>query len=220
MVIVALDFDGTIATDDGELCESARDDLIDLNDRDGLSIVLCTGRRLSYVAPKVEDFCDAIAAENGGVIDWGDTIEVGIDINSEVKEIVKEEFKPRNYDIRRTVIFVDRHPEVASDDFEERIAPYEIVRNNNSFQIRNSEQTKALGLRHASAYQHNEHRIIAAGDSENDIDLLKMADEAIVPANADPGITAGVVGEPFTRGSSKYWRGIRESLFETLDVEE
>lgn len=220
MTVVALDFDGTIADDDGHLCPEAEKDLPLYRSSYDIQIVICTGRRLVDVEPEVREFKDAIVAENGGVVDWGDKIEIGEPLSDNVKQLTKFHFPESQYDLRRTIAFIDCHPDNFPGEFMSEVLStgYELVRNNDTAAIKPPEYTKSNGLRHAMAYRHNNQTIIAAGDSENDLDLLTMADHALTPANGDPEIINSKVGGGLYRGDEEYYQGIDEELHRLVSL--
>jgi hypothetical protein len=179
--VLALDYDGTIATD-GILNPEVNSALADLRNR-GITVVLVTGRILSDLKRVAGDLrCfDAVVAENGAVIAFpnGHTRLIGHPPPPNFLDELR----------RRAIDFVAGQCVIETDAaFAQPILgairdlemPLVLVFNRSRLMVLPQAVSKATGLRAVlMALRLSPHNAIAIGDAENDHDLLAACEMAV-----------------------------------------
>ncbi|OBH02413.1 MULTISPECIES: HAD hydrolase family protein [unclassified Mycobacterium] len=185
--VVAVDVDGTIASA-GKLSPPAVA-AIDRARRDGLTVVLATGRiaaELHAEFPWLADHVDALVLENGAVavIDGrthvlAEPVDPGLD----------EALAARGIPCRRGQVLVAIDGEEHTADVVEAIGElgmdYQVIRNRSALMVLPAGTTKGTGL--AALLERmslSPHNAVAVGDAENDLSLLGVAEIGAAVADA------------------------------------
>ncbi|HEX6307106.1 MAG TPA: HAD family hydrolase [Longimicrobiales bacterium] len=190
-LVVAVDYDGTIAHEDRPNA-AALESIAELRSR-GRHVLLCTGRMLEdlrAVFPDADRHFDGIVAENGGVIV----------ISSEVRYL--QEPLPRELADgldRAQIPFRIGHVLLATDAVFDEVVLREIERlgleaqlvyNRGALMILPPGVSKGAGLIHAlGQLELSRHSAIGIGDAENDHSLLHACEIGVAVGNAVPGLS-------------------------------
>ena len=189
---VALDLDGTIT--DGDVPSVAALHEIDRLRQEGLAAVLVTGRivtELDTAFPDLREHFDAVVAENGAVLLIGGS---ATDLAVPVDDALASELAGLRIGFRRGRVLLAAE----SADAATIVAAAgrlgldcQIVRNRGALMVLPSGVSKATGL--VSALDElgiSPHNVLAAGDAENDLALLQVAEVGVAVANAVPSLRA------------------------------
>lgn len=176
--VLALDYDGTIASD-GKLDPEVRAAIAEVRRR-GIAVVLVTGRILSDLCDIAGhlDFVDAVVAENGAVLAFngGNSRLIG----QPPAPIFFEELGRRGIQFRAGQCVVETDADRAGQvlavirDLE---LPLVLLFNRGRLMILPQAVSKGTGLCEAlTMLRLSPHNAIAIGDAENDHDLLAMCE--------------------------------------------
>jgi hydroxymethylpyrimidine pyrophosphatase-like HAD family hydrolase len=182
LVVIALDYDGTIAID-GALDPSVRD-AIGTARRKGIVVILVTGRRLDdlrQVAGALDCF-DALVVENGAVLHFpasGRHVTIG---HAAAPEVIAElERRQIPHAAGEVVIEMDAmHAPAALDVIRALQQPLMLAFNRGRLMLLPQSVAKSAGLRQVlHALRLSIHNAIAIGDAENDHDLLDACEVGV-----------------------------------------
>ena len=180
--VLALDYDGTIATD-GVLDPDVRRAIADVRVH-GITVVIVTGRILDDLRRFVGDlrFVDAVVAENGAVISFpatGQSALLGSPVPPALVEAIRKHGIPA--DVGQSVIEADAQSAAAILKEIQRLElPQVLIFNRGRLMVLPSGVNKAMGLREAlRSLRLSVHNTIAIGDAENDHDLLEACELGI-----------------------------------------
>jgi len=187
---VALDLDGTIASQ-GNLSVKALD-AIDRVRRDGVVVILATGRIATELAadfPQLTDHFDALVLENGAVAVIGGTARA---LAMPVDAALYDALTDRGVPHRRGQVLaaVDgEHAATVLATIGELGLDCQLVRNRGSLMVLPAGVTKGTGLRAVLGEMNlSAHNTIAVGDAENDLSLFGMAEVGAAVVNALPSL--------------------------------
>ena len=188
--VVAVDFDGTLTSGDQLSAEAV--DAIDQVRRDGLVVVLVTGRiavELTAEFPQIADHVDALVLENGAVtvID-GRTYALSAPVDSALDAALAARGVP--YRRGEVLLAVDgEHAETVVEVIGELGLDCQIVRNRAALMVLPAGVTKGTGLGAVLTEMNlSPHNTVAVGDAENDLSLFGMAEIGVAVANAVPSV--------------------------------
>ncbi len=191
-VVLALDYDGTIARD-GMLCPEVKAAIAETRSR-GIVVIIATGRVLSDLRGRVGDlsFVDAVVAENGAVLSFpnGQTRILG----HLPPQIFFDELRRRGVSFRFGQCVVEADASAAPAilaSIRELQLPLVILFNRGRLMVLPQGISKATGLRHAlNILRLSPHNAIAIGDAENDHDLLAECELAAAVGWGSPALKA------------------------------
>lgn len=185
LAAIALDFDGTTAAND--VFEPAVRTAIGDVRRQGIYVILVTGRRLSELQRVAGDLScfDVIVAENGAVLDFpasGRHVRVG---HVPSREVISE--------IRRHGVHIETGESVIEADATAAVPiiktiraleqPLVLVFNRSRLMVLPQATSKSTGLKHALfALRVSVHNTVGIGDAENDHDLLDACEVGVAVA--------------------------------------
>jgi HAD superfamily hydrolase (TIGR01484 family) len=189
---LATDYDGTLAQD-GHV-EPETIGALERVRASGRKVILVTGRELPElrsVWPRF-DACDAIVAENGGLIYWPaeDREEVLGEPPPEafVTEMVRRQVTP--YSLGKVVFATWRPHEVAVLEAIQKLGiEYQIIFNKRAVMVLPSLVNKATGLTAAlKRLGLQSQQVVGIGDAENDHAFLDVCCVSAVVSNAVPAL--------------------------------
>ncbi len=188
--VVALDLDGTIASR-GNLSVKALD-AIDQVRRDGMTVILATGRiatELNAEFPHITDHFDALVLENGAVavID-GTARALAMPVDSALYNALTDHGVPHRRG--QVLAAVDgEHAASVLDAIGELGLDCQMVRNRESLMVLPAGVTKGTGLQAVlNELNLSAHNTIAVGDAENDLSLFGIAEVGAAVVNAVPSV--------------------------------
>ena len=179
---LALDYDGTIATD-GVIGPGIREAIGEVRER-GIAVVLVTGRRLPDLQRVAGDLAcfDVIVAENGAVLDFpasGRHVLLG----HAPQPYVIEELRRRQIDVAvgESVVEADATSAPAILDVIRTLEqPLILAFNRSRLMVLPQAVAKSTGLRQALfALRVSIHNTVGIGDAENDHDLLDACEVGV-----------------------------------------
>lgn len=189
-LVVAVDYDGTIAEHDRP--DAGALDAIDALRANGRRALLCTGRRLENlhtVFADVDRHFDAVVAENGGVIAI-DSVIVHVEdgLPPELATALSRAGIPHR--IGHVLLATDAvHDEVVLGEIERLGLEAQLVYNRGALMILPAGVSKGAGLLRALALlELSRHSAIGIGDAENDHSLLHACEIGVAVGNAVPGL--------------------------------
>lgn len=212
---IAVDVDGTITDDKRRLCPSALESLQESEKR-GIPVIIVTGNILcaTKTISILLGTSGGLVAENGGVIEFrGDYFVLG-DLSKCQKAY---DFLKTKYPIKKVEYSAERVSEIAL----QRNIPVELVKEalkdfdvevyDTGFAIHLTDPDVDKGsslalLSNDMGIKPDE--ILAIGDSENDLELFKVAGVKVAVKNADPELKARA--DYVTEKS--YGNGVKEAL--------
>lgn len=183
--VLALDYDGTIATD-GVLDPDVRHAIADVRAR-GITVIIVTGRILDDLRRLVGDlrFVDAVVAENGAVISFPGSGRSSL-LASPVPEALVEALRKNGIPLEVGQSVIEAGASSAASVLSEirRLElPQVLVFNRGRLMVLPSGVNKAMGLREAlRSLRLSAHNAIAIGDAENDHDLLEACELGVAVA--------------------------------------
>ena len=194
---LATDYDGTLAHD-SHVDEETLAALGRLK-RSGRKVILVTGRELpelESVFPQVR-VCDAIVAENGGLLWWpegGDSGKGGEEVLGEpvpadfLKEIATRGVHP--YSVGKVIFATWRPHEAAVLEVIQSLGiEYHIIFNKRAVMVLPSGVNKASGLKRVlKRLAISPNQVVGIGDAENDHAFLESCAVAAAVANALPAL--------------------------------
>ena len=184
--VVAVDFDGTLTSGGGVAPQAV--EAIDESRRNGLTIVLVTGRigaELQAEFPEIADHVDAMVLENGAVIVIdGQAHALAPPVNRGLDDALAD----RGVLCRRGEVLVAVDGEHAATVVEligELGLDYQIIRNRAALMVLPAGITKATGLATLLGKMNlPPHNTVAVGDAENDLSLFGIAEIGAAVADA------------------------------------
>lgn len=193
MKAVAVDIDGTITDTARKLCPEALKAIRMLESR-GIPVILATGNILCYAraASVLIGTSGGIVAENGGVIYADEEVRV---LGNIQKALDAYGHLRRLYPVRKVQFSELRVSEVAltrevpEEAIKEALRDFDVEVYDTRFAIHLTDPavSKGSGLEMVAASMGlDASRIMAIGDSENDIEFLEAAGLKVAVANADP----------------------------------
>ena len=209
--VVAVDFDGTLA--DGPVASGTLAVLAEARARQ-VRVILVTGRIMSelrVVFPQVDEYVDAVVAENGAVLADGAGIRL---LASPVSRAVCAGLAARGVAHRRGQVLVActaADESAASGVIRELGLDCQLVRNRGELMILPAGVTKGTGLTEALGILGlSRHNAIGVGDAENDHSLLDVCEVGVAVANAVGAVRAHadvVLAKPDGEGVAELLRG-------------
>lgn len=189
---LATDYDGTLAHD-GHVSEETLFSLQRLREG-GRRLILVTGREMAELKSVFPQYgiCDAIVAENGGLVVWpADERE---DILGEpvpetfLQEIIRRGVTP--YSVGRVVFATWRpHEGVVLQIIQDLGIEYHIIFNKRAVMVLPGGINKATGLAHVlTRLEISPQNVAAIGDAENDHAFLDSCAFAVAVENAIPAL--------------------------------
>jgi len=182
---VAVDFDGTLA--EGEVAPDTLAALGEARAR-GVRVILVTGRIMSElraVFPELDDWVDAVVAENGAVLVSPAGVRA---LAAPVDRAVSAALSARGVAHRSGQVLVAcaaADELVALDAVRGFGLDYGLVRNRGELMILPAGVTKGSGLREALGdLRLSSHNTIGVGDAENDHSLFDVCEIVVAVANA------------------------------------
>ena len=175
LAAIAIDYDGTIATD-GAFDASARD-AIGAARRHGVAVALVTGRRqsdLKRVAGDLHCF-DAVVCENGAVLEFPDSGR-HVTIGHGGQAAFIDELRRRGIEHVAGEVVIETDAAAAAaliDVIRDQQQPLILAFNRGRLMVLPQGVAKSTGLRQAlRALRLSIHNTVGIGDAENDHDLL------------------------------------------------
>jgi hydroxymethylpyrimidine pyrophosphatase-like HAD family hydrolase len=183
--VLALDYDGTIATD-GALDPEVRHAIADVRAR-GITVILVTGRILDDLRRLVGDlrFVDAVVAENGAIITFPESGRSSA-LASPVPVALVDALRAQRVPIAVGQSVIDADASSAATILAAVQAlelPQVLIFNRGRLMVLPTGVNKAMGLREAlRTLRLSPHNTIAIGDAENDHDLLDACELGVAVA--------------------------------------
>ena len=179
--VLALDYDGTIATD-GVLDPDVKSAIMEARAH-GIVVLIVTGRILSELRQVAGDleFVDAVIAENGAVLAFpnGQSRLIGYP----PPQVFFDELRRRAIEFKTGQCIVETDAATAPrilSVIRELELPLAMLFNRSRLMILPQAISKGTGLREAlNAFRLSVHNAIAIGDAENDHDLLAACETAV-----------------------------------------
>jgi phosphoglycolate phosphatase len=212
---VALDVDGTITDKRRRLCPSAILAIQEVENK-GIPVIIVTGNILAFskFLSMLLGTTGGLVAENGGVIqfDEGETVLGDLEKCQKAHDFLKTIYpvKKVEYSLER-VSEIALYRNISSKLIKNALKDYDVEIYDSGFAVhitdpkvnKGSSLIKLLQNRGISGEE-----VLAVGDSENDLDFLKMAGIKVAVANADPELKdlADYVTE------KPYGDGVKEAL--------
>ena len=191
---LATDYDGTLAHD-SHVDEETLAALRRLKDS-GRKLILVTGRELPELESVFPEFrvCDAIVAENGGLLWWPAEGEGREEVLGEpippafLKEIATRGVQP--YSVGKVIFATWRPHEAAVLEIIQSLGiEYHIIFNKRAVMVLPSGVNKATGLKKVlKRLEISPHHVVGVGDAENDHAFLESCAVAVAVANALPAL--------------------------------
>lgn len=212
---IALDIDGTITDNKRRLCPNAIE-AIQNAERMGIPVIIVTGNILAFskFLSMLLGTTGGLVAENGGVIQCDDKKFVLGDIKKSKKAY---KYLETIYPVQMVEHSFERVSEIAlyrnvsSKLIKEALKEYDVEIYDSGFAIHltDPEVNKGSSLLKLLKNKgiHSE-EVLAVGDSENDLDFLKIAGVKVAVANAHPELKA--IADYVTE--KPYGNGVKEAL--------
>lgn len=212
---VALDIDGTITDKKRRICPSAIE-AIQKAEGKGVPVIIVTGNILAFskFLSMLLGTTGGLVAENGGVILCeGDKIIMG-DIKKSQKAY---EFLKTIYPVKKVEYSLERVSEIAlyrnvsSKLIKKALKDYDVEIYDSGFAVHITDPKVNKGSSLIKLIQNkgiNSEEVLAVGDSENDLDFLKVAGIKVAVANADIELKA--MADYVTE--KPYGDGVKEAL--------
>lgn len=210
-----MDVDGTITDKKRKLCPSSLE-AINYAESCGIPVIIVTGNLLAFTRflSMLLGTTGGLVAENGGVIQCNDEEIVLGDIKKSQKAY---EYLKNHYPVEKVEYSFERVSEIAlkrnlpSDLIKEALKNFDVEIYDSGFAVhltdpqvnKGSSLIKLLRERGIDVEE-----VLAVGDSENDLDFLKVAGLKVAVANADPKLKA--IADYVTE--KPYGDGVKEAL--------
>jgi len=169
--VVAVDLDGTFTS--GGQVSSRTEDAIDQVRRDGLVVVLVTGRigaELEVEFPQIADHVDALVLENGAVAVIDGTTRA---LSAPVDKALDDALADRGVPYRRGEVLVaidGEHAATVVEVIGQLGLDCQIIRNRAALMVLPAGVTKGTGLGAVLVERNlSPHNTVAVGDAENDL---------------------------------------------------
>jgi len=190
--VLAVDFDGTIASDSRLAAPTAR--ALRRVRESGRKLILVTGRLLPdlrRVCPEAEAIFDAIVAENGAVVYTPSRRETRL-LGDAPEPALMDALTRRGvpFDVGASILATDAvSAERALTAIREAGVERTLVFNKGSLMLLPGGTTKGTGLLSTlNAMALSPHNVVAVGDAENDHAFLALAECAVAVAGAIPAL--------------------------------
>ena len=213
--VLASDFDGTLATQGWVPVETLA--AVSRFRSAGGTFVLVTGRRLPElyeVFPETDQIADRVVAENGGILhDPSNPPAVTLTVSPpvEIKDVLVE-CGVGDVEIGEVLVSAWRDDEIAIRRAAHRLAqvwPCQVVPNKDRVMLMPAGVDKGTGLAAAVATLGVSLRdVLAIGDGENDVAMLRAAGLGVAVADAVPALQAHA--DLLTRGAAS--AGVVEAI--------
>jgi len=188
---IALDYDGTLVHGDRAPGDDVLGAVADCR-RHGQRAVLVTGRileELRGVFPAVDEWFDAIVAENGAVLALGRSVRVlAAPVEVELDEALIERAVPFR---RGQVLLATQvaHEGVLTEELRRLGLESQLVRNRAELMVLPPGVSKGFGVYQAlGELGVSHHSAIGFGDAENDHSLLRTCEVGVAVADAVPSL--------------------------------
>lgn len=189
---LATDYDGTLAHD-SHVAEETLAALRRLK-ASGRKLILVTGRELPELESVFPEYglCDAIVAENGGLIWWPTENKEEV-LGESVPEAFLKEIATRGihpYSVGKVIFASWRPHEGAILEIIQSLGiEYHIIFNKRAVMVLPSGVNKATGLKKVlKRLEISPHQVVGVGDAENDHAFLESCAVAAAVANALPAL--------------------------------
>jgi hypothetical protein len=212
---IALDYDGTLTSQERpseEVLAVLREVRVA-----GARLLLVTGRVLSElrrVFPAVDQYFDAIVAENGAVA-WSESGGLRL-LDPPVSRELEAALLARNVPVTRGEVLLAMdalYDSVALEEITRLGLDCQLVRNRGALMILPAGVSKGTGLSEAlGELEISRHNTVGFGDAENDHALLEACEIGVAVANAIPALKRHadvVLSEPNGVGITRF---LRDSL--------
>ena len=215
--VLAADYDGTLAQD-GQVDEGTIQSVRKLR-ASGRKLILVTGRELpelQAVFPQIS-LCDAVVAENGGLVYWPAENREEALADPPPAEFVAEmrRLQVEPFSVGR-VLCASRHPfeTVILQTIQRLGIGYQIIFNKGSVMVAPSNVNKATGLQAVlGRLQISAENVVGIGDAENDHAFLEICALAAAVQNALPALKSRC--DLVTQGD--HGRGVTELVNRLLE---
>ncbi len=212
---IAIDVDGTITDKYRRLCSSSLE-AIKYAENLGIPVIIVTGNLLAFTKfiSMLLGTTGGLVAENGGVIQCGGEEIVLGDIrkSQEAYDFLKTKFpvKKVEYSLER-VSEIALYRNVPSNLIKDALKNFDVEIYDSGFAVHITDPKVNKGSSLIKILQANgisSKEVLAVGDSENDLDFLKVVGVKVAVANADPKLKdiADYVTE------KPYGDGVKEAL--------
>jgi hydroxymethylpyrimidine pyrophosphatase-like HAD family hydrolase len=188
--VAAIDLDGTLSSRGGVSAEAL--DVIDRVRRNGLLVVLVTGRigaELAAEFPHIADHVDALVLENGAV---AVTDGHGRRLAAQVDRVLDDALAEQGVPYRRgeVLLAIDgEHVTTVVEAIGTLGLDCQIVHNRDALMVLPAGVTKGTGLVAVLTEMNlSLHNTVAVGDAENDLSLFGMSEIGAAVANAVPSV--------------------------------
>ncbi len=207
---IALDVDGTITDNNRKLCPNALEAIQNV-ERRGIPVIIVTGNILPFskFLSMLLGSTGGLVAENGGVIQCENEIFLLGDIKKSQKAY---EYLETLYPVEKVDHSLERISEIAlyrnisSKLIKEALQDYDVEIYDSGFAVHLTDPEVNKGSSLLKLLKHrgiSNKEVMAVGDSENDLDMIKMAGVKVAVANAHPQLKAiadYVTEKPFGNG--------------------
>ena len=216
--VIALDYDGTIASDrgiDGEVRQA-----IALARTNGVTVLLVTGRILSELRRVAGDlhFVDGVVAENGAVVHFPDSDHTSV-LAPRVQDRLVAEMTAQQIAYQAGECLLD----ASADDAQRVLAiirrlelPYVLIFNRGRMMVMPQGVSKATGLQVAlDMLRLSPRNTVAVGDAENDHELLRIAELGAAVhwgSGALQEVADAIVHGQGPRDAARYIRGLAHEV--------
>ena len=197
---IAVDIDGTITDSKRRICISAIEAIRKAEEKN-VPVIIVTGNLVTYgYAASVLIGCSGgVVSENGGVVYNNDKIEILVNrkyvdeandylIGKLGKKLKKQESNDNNYRESEIVYYKDIPKKLLTENLKgfENLDKIEIYDSGFALHLTDKRVNKGTSLKYLCEKNNiNIDNVMAIGDSENDIDFLKVAGHKIAVGNAD-----------------------------------
>jgi hydroxymethylpyrimidine pyrophosphatase-like HAD family hydrolase len=189
---LATDYDGTLAHDSHVEPKTLK--ALQRLKESGRKVILVTGREMPELESVFPEYrlCDAIVAENGGLIVW--PAEEKFEVLGEcvpetfLQEISRREVKP--FSVGKVVFATWRpHEAIVLQIIQDLGIEYQIIFNKRAVMVLPSGINKASGLAHVlKKMKLSPQNVVGIGDAENDHAFLDSCAVAVAVENALPAL--------------------------------
>lgn len=209
---IAIDYDGTLT--EGEQPSAATLDAIAAIRETGTRMVLVTGRVLAdleHVFPTVDDYFDAVVAENGGVLRHRGVSRA---LAAPVPFELDERLVHRGVAFARGQVLLAcqaEHELAVLAELRELGSDCQLIRNRGALMVLPAGVTKGTGVVEVlRVLGVSHHSAIAIGDAENDLALLDRCELRVAVSNAVDSLRRNadlVLEKPNGEGVSDFLQG-------------
>jgi len=219
-LVLAVDYDGTIAVDGGIPARAAA--ALETVRASGRRVILVTGRRLEHLRGDLREIglFDFVVAENGGVLYRPKTEETSLLADPPSPELI-EALRRRGVEPLETGAVVvstsSDHMTRVLESIRELGFEVQIIFNRNALMLLPPGVNKASGLEHAlRKLGLSRHEVVGIGDAENDHSFLEYYECGIDVANAVESIREQAAHVTEAPGADGVVEAIEELIAEDL----